>query len=1053
MAAFDVLNSCRFNRADSAHMNLTFPSAGDGTLWTFSTWFKRTANFGSLQEIFTCGVSGTLSEILITAGNKIQYRQTIASSVVEDLTTTAYEAMDPTGWYHLVVAYDSDHTTAADRCIIYINGVRMTLTGSNITVTRASDFNTADACTLGENLATSADYFDGYLAETIFVGGAQSAATVFGTLRSNGSWEANDAAPTYGANGFRLEYQTAAALGDDTSGNVNDFTTVNMATNDQHDDSPAHNHCVINQLDGVAASVAVSNGNREITNTAADMRSRRGTMWLESGKWYWEVEALTLSSANAICGVSSRLHTSLLDFAGETNYSWGLENQSGTALRKWHNNSSTAVADTIAWTTGVYFMCAYDADTGKLWFGLNGTWLDSGNPSAGTGEQYTVDQFPVAPMLGVMNSDDLELRAATSLLEGTVPTGFNALSTANLTEPAIEAPHDYFDIAYYTGDGIAIGSGGQAITSLNFQPDLVWIKSRDNSWEHVVTDSERGVTKHLRTDTNAAEQTTAEALTSFDASGFTVGSENKVNQSTTLYAAWCWKKAALSGFDIATWTGSGGSGTVAHALSAVPNAVIAKRRDATSTPWYTYNENLLDTGGAPVTDPETDYMVLDTTAAVADSAFVWNDTAPDSSVVALGSDLNTNTATYVAYVFKSIEGFSKFSSYVGNGDVDENFHYCGFRPRFLVIKRIDTANSWMLKYAGVDQGPIDVRLNAEDNAVESASSITIDFLSNGWTARSLDAVANVAAAEYVFWAIAELPEKYASIGVAPTVATGAVTAAFSLAGRGGLQGAPAMALSVAATATLPISSVGAVTAQFAAGGTMSNAAIHGGGAVTMALSAAATTVLRADGAVSAAMTVAATAILNDTNGAVSMTLTVASAGTITFPVNGSPLVPVPATNGVIINAPLIQGEIALLDGPLFSLSGIAENSGTLLGTVALPQITLDAHMAGVAEILLPKLQVTATILPGRVITGAAIPVPLVGLTAAMSEARTISGNVPLVNPKINGIIISGALLVTTIQVPVVQVDATILSGRVLYTPVGSPHSIGGTRNTGAKYCS
>ena len=173
----------------------------------------------------------------------------------------------------------------------------------------------------------------------------------------------------------------------------------------------------------------------------------------------------------------------------------------------------------------------------------------------------------------------------------TPPTGFKALSTANLPAPAIANPRNYFDAKTYTGNGST-----QSISGLNFQPDFVWLKDRTSANSHGLFDSVHAATKYLSSDRQAVETTDASSLTSFDSAGFSLGSTAAFNTNGNSYISWNWKKSATSGFDIVTYTGTGVTRTVNHSLGAAPSMILIKdRNQGAGYNWNVYHASLGNT--------------------------------------------------------------------------------------------------------------------------------------------------------------------------------------------------------------------------------------------------------------------------------------------------------------------------------------------------------------------------------------------------------------------------------------------------------------------------
>ena len=317
----------------------------------------------------------------------------------------------------------------------------------------------------------------------------------------------------------------------------------------------------------------------------------------------------------------------------------------------------------------------------------------------------------------------------------------------------IDDPEAYFQVQLYTGNG----SANNAITlggDTNMQPDLVWIKNREQDDAHCLFDSVRGATKLISSDANTAESTDTDTLDSFTSDGFQVDADVKVNTNAETYVAWCWKESATSGFDIVSYTGNGTDDTdISHSLSAVPKMIIVKNRDAADS-WQVYHHK----GSS---GPETDYLVLDTTAAIVDAADRWSDEAPTSSVFTLGdgAEVNTNTENYIAYLFTEKQGFSKVGSYEGSGDADGPFIYTGFRPAWVMTKNTVGSRHWGVK--DTKRSTYNVALNQidpdADGAAFDSAGRSIDILSNGFKIRTSDGDMNADGENFVYVAFAEAP--------------------------------------------------------------------------------------------------------------------------------------------------------------------------------------------------------------------------------------------------------------------------------------------------------
>ena len=327
----------------------------------------------------------------------------------------------------------------------------------------------------------------------------------------------------------------------------------------------------------------------------------------------------------------------------------------------------------------------------------------------------------------------------------------------------IKKPSDYFNTKLYTGTGST-----QSITGLDFQPDLVWGKTRNDTQDHQIIDSVRGATKLLATNGTGAEFTDTNNLTSFNSNGFTVGSSGGINGSGDTLVSWNWKANGAgsantdgsisstvsanttSGFSIVTVADIGsGDFTFGHGLGVAPSWVLAKSRDGSK--WNNYFKSL----GAGYT------IQLPETSAKITNAVMWQNTDPTSSVVyANGNQLDSNES-YVFYCFAEKKGYSKFGSYTGNGNADGTFVYTGFKPAWIMIKESSHAgNAWHIR--DIKRSPINVvddSLYANENIAEvtNNTALNTDFLSNGFKLRNTDTNDNGSGRTYIYMCFAESP--------------------------------------------------------------------------------------------------------------------------------------------------------------------------------------------------------------------------------------------------------------------------------------------------------
>jgi hypothetical protein len=329
----------------------------------------------------------------------------------------------------------------------------------------------------------------------------------------------------------------------------------------------------------------------------------------------------------------------------------------------------------------------------------------------------------------------------------------------------IDDPTIYFNTVTYSGDG----NSTQAITGVGHQPDWVWIKSRSNTENHMLSDAVRGSTKRLRSDTtNAEDDLGSNGIQSFNADGFTAGDGDAMNASGQTYVAWNWLAGGsassnsdgsitssvsantTAGFSIVSYTGTGANATVGHGLGTNMDFAIFKLRSGSSA-WLVYHKSL----GA------TKAIYLNETGAVGTNSSGFNDTEPTSSVFSLGNGATANTSggTQIAYCFAEKKGFSKFGSYTGNGNADGTFIYTGFRPALVIGKKSSASGNswWIMDNKRPGYNVIGNYLSPNTSSAESTGSSNLDFTSTGFKIRRTGGFINDSSATYIYTAFAEAP--------------------------------------------------------------------------------------------------------------------------------------------------------------------------------------------------------------------------------------------------------------------------------------------------------
>ena len=315
-----------------------------------------------------------------------------------------------------------------------------------------------------------------------------------------------------------------------------------------------------------------------------------------------------------------------------------------------------------------------------------------------------------------------------------------------------------------SGGGSSTGAGGTGgaglivityqPTSAGFQPDLVWIKDRTSALMHNIFDSVRSVIPYWSSNSSAAEVVASNALTAFLSNGFSLGTNSLFNTSSDNYVAWLWKKSPTTdGVDIIAYTGDGVNGrNLSDSLGAAPDMVIIKER----------SEDRLATVYHSSLGFSTQLILGSTAAAAADTAGRVGNAGASWVVLSAATtidNVNKLGQNYVAYLFKSVDGFSKFGTYTGNGSADGPFIYTGFKPRYVMVKRTDSTSNWEVfdttrfPYNGAEN-----EIYANLSSAESGSVDDIDMLSNGFKIRrSSVSENNATGGSYIYAAFADTP--------------------------------------------------------------------------------------------------------------------------------------------------------------------------------------------------------------------------------------------------------------------------------------------------------
>ena len=514
------------------------------------------------------------------------------------------------------------------------------------------------------------------------------------------------------------------------------------------------NYCVWNALDK-NSNVVLTNGNLEASPSGGNWSNVRGTIGVSSGRWYWEIRVDSLTAQ--MLGVATNSDPLASWFGGAANQ--------GAVMKEdgqvWVNQ--TSVTDLGSFAAGDIIGIGLDLVGNTIQFYKNGSSMGSAVSITG-GRTY----FPIAVLYGSSDKQTANW-GQRAFAYGNAGTNrpaatFKALCTSNLDPPTIADGSDYFEARKYTGN-----SSTQTISGFEFSPDLVWLKSRDDTEHHGLFDTHRGALYRLVSDYTYASTSRANTVTSFNSDGFSLGSAGEYNGPSEAHIAWAWDAGtspgvsntdgsitstvtanSTAGFSIVAWTGTGSAETVGHGLGAKPEFIFSHRISGTGQ-WPVYNS----VSGA------TKYMYLNGVIEARTYQHFWNNTEPTSSVFSIGNDtdVSTNGGTHIAYCMSPVAGYSAVGSYSGTGTSDGAFVFTGMRPAWVMIKRITTAESWVIydtsrnPYNGtVSRLFADLPNNENDN-----TGHYIDILSNGFKVRSGGGLLGASGDDYLYVAFAENP--------------------------------------------------------------------------------------------------------------------------------------------------------------------------------------------------------------------------------------------------------------------------------------------------------
>ena len=731
--AYSIDNSLRFNDNDSPKLKRTTTGSGTQSTYTFSAWCKR-SSFGSYQYLFSHRASGGANAYGLAFDRDSEKLYVYNGSL--DLTTAVYR--DASAWYHIVLSVSSGSYT------LYVNG-------SSVKTGSAQSIVLGESMTIGAyEYSTTVSFLDGYMAEVHFIDGTAKAQTDFGEFDSDsGIWKPISYSGSYGTNGFHLDFEDSSSLGNDVSGNNNDFTATNLASTDQTTDTPTNNFATLNFLTS-GAEAEFSQGNlRFAANTVQTYPFASSTIGFSSGKWYCEF----LREANAVTGGVGIFGTDLTGNGDPTTrYTY---ERTGS---KYNNASYTSYG--ASWGVGDVIGIAYDGSTGNVVYYKNGV-------SQGTA--YTIPTSAVYVFGCQSYTSGTQVDVANFGQEGSfagnktaggntdangfgnflysVPSGHLALCTQNLAtelSPTIDDGSKHFNTVIWSGDG----TDDRSITGVGFQPDTVWYKERNNAVSHRWVDAVRGIGKELYVDISNAEYAASNELQAYESDGFQIGSDGSINGSGDTYVGWCWKAGGTTPTQTYTVKVVSDSGNKYRFDDFGTSAVTLDLQEGGT---YTFDQSDSSNSGHPLRFSTTsdgthgsgsEYTIGVTTTGTAGSAGAKTVITVAASAPTLyyyctqhsgmGGQANTNSTFGSSNFAGSIQstvsanttaGFS-IITYTGNATDNSTIgHGLGKTPSMIILKKRSAADDWAMYHSGLTSGK-EINLNytnAEKTDVNNAT--------------------------------------------------------------------------------------------------------------------------------------------------------------------------------------------------------------------------------------------------------------------------------------------------------------------------------------------
>jgi len=541
--------------------------------------------------------------------------------------------------------------------------------------------------------------------------------------------------------------------------------SFNPFDSDYVDGEPG-DYCTLN-VRNRGANASIDDGGLEWSCSASGGGQMRGTLSFNSGKYYWESEAVITSRYHV--GVAEADKKMLNADFGTQPYEWGVRTDAyGVHSMNVRGENVDQLDPYGTNVKGMIWGVAVDADNGKIYFSRDGIWLNNSNPETELNPVYSNLSGRLTPVMGRRTgANAAHINFGQRPFRFPPPIGFKALTKSNVEKSGIINPSKDFGIRTWTGNG-----GVQNITGLGFKPDLVWLKSRSHSKWYILVDSVRGMSSNVSSNSNA-DAFTETHIPSMHDDGWQVDDidSGTANQSGMTYVGWAWKAGGAptatnsasagsvptagsvkidgqnatsplagnkacnkmsvntkAGFSIVHYTGTGNAMTLAHGLNSRPDVVFVKTLTGADADWIVYTKAF---------DGSNDFFILNTTAAKSDSGFAGTNSTVFNYDVGASTYSNTSGRDYIQYNWTSVPGYSKIGMYSGDGlsHTEGAYVHCGFRPAYILVKVSNAVERWYCFDSARDpHNPMYRYLYVEDNAVEDSGYTggIVEFTSTGF---------------------------------------------------------------------------------------------------------------------------------------------------------------------------------------------------------------------------------------------------------------------------------------------------------------------------------